>query len=1546
MRFLFFIGHDGFIRNFESVLEALAGRGHEIHLAVRGRRQALMSDAQSIDELCARHPGITSSRVAKAGDYPLTPVLEAIVRSRNYLRYLEPGYAGAHKLRARAEQFAPAPLPRLARGPLLRSPGVRHLLDAALLQTMRHLGTSPALDAYVREHDPDAALFTPLISFGLGQHSALRSATSLGVPTAVLVHSWDNLTNKGLIHELPDRLVVWNEAQRGEAVALHGIPAERVVVTGAHTYDRWFGREPGTTREAFCAELGLPPARPFLLYVGSSGFIAPDEARFVERWVRGLRASSDPRVRDVGLVLRPHPQNEDSWHGAELEEPGRTVVWPPLGSARAGSSARAEYFDSLFHCAAVVGINTSALIESAIVGRPVLTLLVPEYRETQEGTPHFAHLAGEAEGVLAVARTLAEHEEQIAGALEGDPDFAVRAGAFLGRFVRPYGLDSPGVPRVVEALEALGSLRPSAASPTRLRPVLEAALRPVAGASGRAGERERARLAGAEARGEGKGLRLLFFMRSINYDRHFEGALRELLARGHRVHVLLDVQKKGRAGDTSLFDELRAEYPSFSHGLAPPRRQGPWEGFGRGLRLGIDFLRYLEPEYERASALRQRARARAPRLVTSLARTRPGRSGAGRAALDRALRVLEAALPEQRAVQAFLESYEPDAVLVTPLVGLGSPQGDYVRAARRLGAPSALLVASWDNLTNKGVVRDAPDLTVVWNEAQRREAAVLHGIPRERVLVTGAHTYDHWFTWRPSTSREEFCAKVGLDPARPFLLYVCSSRFIAPDEAAFVGEWLGRLRAAEDPLLREVGVLVRPHPANAAMWQEVDLTEPGRTTVWPREGASPTSGERKADYFDSIHHCAAVVGINTSAQIESAIVGRPVLTVLAPEFRETQEGTLHFEYLLSEGGAGLLYAARTPGEHVEQLGAVLRERDGFAARSDRFVETFVRPHGRDVAAAPRLVAAVEELAARSLVPAARPFWHGPVRLLEAPLVYGGGSAARLLRRLSHARPARKPRPAARRRLLLVLDHPGLLIHFDETVRGLADRGNRVTLAFGRLDKFPGGLEALGDHPRIVVVGKVPARADRYRSLARGLRALADYVHYLDPGLAGARYSRAKWRELARIPAVLTTLRDRETLPRPLVRALLALESALEDAIPPDPRISSFVRKLEPDLVVVSPLVDARSGGTDYVKAARALGIPAALCVTSWDNLTSKGLIRIETDRVTVWNETQRREAVDLHGVAPERIVVTGAQPFDRWFGREPSSSRETFLRRVGLPPGRRFVLFVGSTKQNAAPGAEPMFVRRWVAALRESADERVRGLAVLVRPHPTNGEAWVDVELDDVTVWHPDRPLPVRPDDRADYFDSIFHCAAVVGINSSAMLEAAIVGRPVHTVALPEFRDLQRELLHFHYLLQENGGFLREASSFEEHARLLAADLADFGAGREQQLRFVESFVRPHGLDVAAAPRLMDAIEEAARLAPQTSAARKAARLAATPIVRGALLRGRVWSARERLRARLDRGREAAGRARNAGAGDGVVGRLEGLAVRSVERARSAVGGN
>jgi hypothetical protein len=115
---------------------------------------------------------------------------------------------------------------------------------------------------------------------------------------------------------------------------------------------------------------------------------------------------------------------------------------------------------------------------------------------------------------------------------------------------------------------------------------------------------------------------------------------------------------------------------------------------------------------------------------------------------------------------------------------------------------------------------------------------------------------------------------------------------------------------------------------------------------------------------------------------------------------------------------------------------------------------------------------------------------------------------------------------------------------------------------------------------------------------------------------------------------------------------------------------------------------------------------------------------------------------------------------------------------------------------------------------------------------------------------------------RNDFYDSLVHSAAVVGINTTALIEAVIVGKSVFTVLAPEFRDTQEGTLHFHYLRHDNGGFLHEAADLDEHFDQLATHLAGGDEDREQLKRFTETFVRPHGLDVPVTPILADDIEQ------------------------------------------------------------------------------------
>ncbi len=509
-------------------------------------------------------------------------------------------------------------------------------------------------------------------------------------------------------------------------------------------------------------------------------------------------------------------------------------------------------------------------------------------------------------------------------------------------------------------------------------------------------------------------MKLLFILRHPTAVRSLHGVFRLLVERGHDVHLGFGAAKAGDAH--RVLQRIADDLPGMTFDKLP-RPVGAARGSSAGwarltddLRLSADGLRYFDPRYDDAVGLRKRGLAKAPPGAVRAGEFAAHAGPRGVAAFAAGVRALERTVAPPEHVERFVADLAPDVLVATHLNEWGSPQADYVRAAKRLGVRTAYLVFSWDNLTNKGLVRDATDLVLVWNEIQKAEAVELQRLPAGRIRVTGAPAYDHWFTWQPSTTREEFCTRVGLDPARPFVLYACSAKFVAPDEAGFVGRWIDALRA-HGGSLADAGILVRPHPRNTAQWKGIDLGDP-RASIWPRQGEEPVDEESRRHYFDSIYHSAAVFGINTSAQIEAAIVDRPVFTLLADEFRTTQQGTLHFHYLQAEE-YGNLHVARTFEEHAAQLEAALDGR--IEPLNERFLRRFVRPLGLDVPATPVVVEAIEELGARPApAPDSGPALGGAARLALTPFARMAGR--RVAREEAPDRARRDETPSLSRQL--------------------------------------------------------------------------------------------------------------------------------------------------------------------------------------------------------------------------------------------------------------------------------------------------------------------------------------------------------------------------------------------------------------------------------------------------------------------------------------------------------------------------------------------------
>jgi hypothetical protein len=449
--------------------------------------------------------------------------------------------------------------------------------------------------------------------------------------------------------------------------------------------------------------------------------------------------------------------------------------------------------------------------------------------------------------------------------------------------------------------------------------------------------------------------------------------------------------------------------------------------------------------------------------------------------------------------------------------------------------------------------------------------------------------------------------------------------------------------------------------------------------------------------------------------------------------------------------------------------------------------------------------------------------------------------------------------------------PYYLRYYETALGPLLDRGHHLVLArperYERV-KIPSSLRRTGQVSTALYPDTRSDGTDRAIEIVRTAR---DAARYLTPELRAAHASRQ--RAFERLIRVISddsgTLAAVDELSRIewTSRELAAVQRVFEDLerlIPPNERTVRFIREQQLDRIFCITRMNIAALQTEVVKAASRLAIPTGVAVYSWDNLSNKGGLHVRPDQLFVWNEIQVREAVELHGVDRSLVRATGTPRFDAVFAGAPSAGRADLLRELGLDPARATVLYLGSSTF-VAP-REPEFVSAWTSSLRTSSDERLRDANVIVRPHPGAREspAWVE--------WRPSNGQVARPphvvrDRNQDLFDQIFASDAVVGLNTSAEIEAAILDKPVLTVKAGALAPGQEGQLHFRYLLEEHGGFVRTAAALDEHVGQLAEALsADTMAAARR--RFLESFVRPLGIDVPAGPALADAIEALSRERP------------------------------------------------------------------------------
>ena len=388
------------------------------------------------------------------------------------------------------------------------------------------------------------------------------------------------------------------------------------------------------------------------------------------------------------------------------------------------------------------------------------------------------------------------------------------------------------------------------------------------------------------------------------------------------------------------------------------------------------------------------------------------------------------------------------------------------------------------------------------------------------------------------------------------------------------------------------------------------------------------------------------------------------------------------------------------------------------------------------------------------------------------------------------------------------------------------------------------------HPRVVFE---PLDAHRPAGLERAIDSVLGEKFLRQTGLTAVRLQRD---------------RDRLMAPSARRRALVAAKSVvaalpvsrrtwygLAGAVTPRARYAALIRESRPALVVTAT-AGFLHAETPLIHAARRAGVPVWGVDLGWDNLSSKYHTIMPVDRLVVWNEQMRREAIAYHGFTQAQVALSGAVQFDGYFGPQDLPARDDFLRGLGADPSRRLVT-LATAPHNMYPTTE----RLAETLARAVAEDRLGPPAqLLVRVHPRDdveryrafaGRPFVVVEkpiarLDGVDGMLPFDLFTPTAGDRAHLAATLAHSDVIVNFASTTTIEACVFDTPVVNVGfdeqdgLPLPLSIRRYYAYEHYRPVVEAGAARVASSPEDLVAEVRRYLEDPAADRAGRRAIVE----------------------------------------------------------------------------------------------------------
>jgi len=223
---------------------------------------------------------------------------------------------------------------------------------------------------------PSLVLFTRV--FGTNQH-VVKEAKRRAIPTVCLMESWDNLTLKGPLSVVPDRLVVWNEVNKNEALNLHQFREEDVLIAGIPQFDLYQDKSLFASKGNFLNGFTIGPEVKLITYAATSEWNAKDEIETIEYLYNAILNGSIKYP--CHLIVRMYPTVSPDLsrrYYSHFEQRPKLTLQSPGRPSKLHDGWDPDWFDmvlfarTLYHSDVVVNAGTTVTLDAAYLDTPIV----------------------------------------------------------------------------------------------------------------------------------------------------------------------------------------------------------------------------------------------------------------------------------------------------------------------------------------------------------------------------------------------------------------------------------------------------------------------------------------------------------------------------------------------------------------------------------------------------------------------------------------------------------------------------------------------------------------------------------------------------------------------------------------------------------------------------------------------------------------------------------------------------------------------------------------------------------------------------------------------------------------------------------------------------------------------------------------------------------------------------------------------------------------------------------------------------------------------